>query len=40
MPKNKTSVKSYFSTRCQWLIPAILTIQEAKIRKIMVGSQP
>jgi hypothetical protein len=26
--------------RCQWLTPIILAIQEAEIRRIMLGNQP
>jgi hypothetical protein len=32
--------KEVVSSRCQWLMPIILAIQEAKIRRITVESQP
>jgi hypothetical protein len=33
-------IKVSFITRCQWLMPIILAIQEAEIRRIMVWNQP
>jgi hypothetical protein len=33
-------IKNCNLVRCWWLTPVILVTQEAKIRKIMVGSQP
>jgi hypothetical protein len=39
-PRNKMEKKKKKSARCQWLMPVILAIQEAEIRRIMVQSQP
>jgi hypothetical protein len=33
-------IKNISRVRHQWLMPVILTIQEAEIRRIEVGSQP
>jgi hypothetical protein len=37
--KGNLMVTNMIRARRQWLTPAILTIQEAKIRRIVVGSQ-
>jgi hypothetical protein len=39
-PSNKCIFKCLFGAGCRWLIPVILDIQEAEIRRIPVQRQP
>jgi hypothetical protein len=40
LPLSHISKKAGMLARCQWLIPVILALQKAKIRRIVVRSHP